>query len=179
MTIQGAELFFQDGADVGKGSVNQVLLGVKVKTRGSTTPLKLDGIAYTVSQSTSWGTDVVGSSSYFTGGSPLFNTTGGPVAMPVNATQFAGASGLLNYGWYAAACALPVTPLTMTLNPGDENYVWFVCNVAAGAATGNFIGAELQFAIVRHNNTSMFCLGYQCIKLQCGYHTHNFAKFWY
>ncbi|MBL7927442.1 MAG: T9SS type A sorting domain-containing protein [Bacteroidia bacterium] len=147
--VTGAELFYQEGADVGKGSTDQVLLGLKVKTRGSLTPLRLDGIAYSVSQSTAWATDVTGSASYFTGGSPLFNTTGGPVSMPVNAIQFPGSAGLLNFGWYAAACAAPLTPVTMALNPGEDNYVWFVCNVAAGAVTGNFIGAELQFAIVR------------------------------
>jgi len=153
MVIQSAELTYQENADVGKNTSNNLLANVRIKTRGSLLPLRLDGLTFSTTGSTNFSNDAQNPIAYFTAGTPVFSNTiaTGVVAMPTNATVIPNAQGLLNYGWYASGCLAPATPVTMTLNPGTENYAWLACDIKPGppAISNNRIGVAFQFAIAR------------------------------
>ena len=153
MVIESANVTYQESADLGKNTSNNLLLGVKITTKGSLSPLKLDGIAFTTSGSTNFSNDAQNPIAYYTGGWPNFSYTPatGAVVIPTNATQIPNALGVLNFGWYQAGCNPPTTPASMTLNPGADNYVWLSCDIKPGppAITNNNVGAVFQFAIAR------------------------------
>lgn len=153
MIIESANVTYQESADLGKNTSNNLLLGVKITTKGSLNPLKLDGIAFTTSGSTNFSNDAQNPIAYYTAGWPNFSYTPatGAVVVPTNATQIPNAPGVLNFGWYQAGCNPPTTPASMTLNPGSDNYVWLSCDIKPGppAITNNNVGAVFQFAIAR------------------------------
>lgn len=137
MTIADVKLTYQENADVGKGSTNNILLGVTVTTKGSLTPLKADALSFATNGSNAWASDTQNPFAYYTGGTNIFSNTSGAVQMP--STTSVVNSGGLNFGWTVG------TPAIMTLNPGAENYFWFAVDVKATATTLNYVGAELQF----------------------------------
>ncbi|MEO8146033.1 MAG: GEVED domain-containing protein [Bacteroidia bacterium] len=155
MQVVNSTLFYQENADVGKGSLSNLLLGVSVTTKGSVNPLRLDGATFSSNGSTNWLGDVTASYAYFTGGSSNFATAGGAVSMPSLGVAGPGV-GTFNYGWWSAGCPAPLTPASMNLNPGSENYVWYAVDVNVAATAGNYIGADFQFATVRPGGTCTY-----------------------
>ncbi len=145
MTIQSAQLIYQENTNIGRNSQNNLLLGVRVTTKGSTAPLKLDAATFSLSSSTDWPNDVLNSYCYYTAGTDNYmSTAAGAVSMPLlGAGPLAGT---LNFGWWSVVCSFPTaTPVTMNLNPGSDNYFWLIVDVKGTATPGNYIGAELQF----------------------------------
>ncbi len=147
MVVQQATVIYQENADVGKGSTGNLILGVKITTKGSASPLRIDAATFSASGSTAYATDVQNPLVYYTGAASNFNISGGPIIMPFNAVG--PGSGLLNFGWYAAGCAVPTTPVTMVLSPGTENYIWLSYDIKPTAQTLNYVGADFQYITVR------------------------------
>ncbi|MEO8149766.1 MAG: GEVED domain-containing protein [Bacteroidia bacterium] len=156
MSIVSATLFYQENADVGKSTTDNLLLGVKITTRGSTTPFTLDASSFSLTGSTNPLVDVTNPKAYFTRGTANFATNGGAVILPnIGATGPAIAQ--LNFGYWGVGCINTGVPATVTLNPGSENYLWFAVDVPAGATSGNYVGGDFQMAtFVRPSGTCTY-----------------------
>ncbi|MEO8148068.1 MAG: GEVED domain-containing protein [Bacteroidia bacterium] len=154
MVVQLATVYYQENADVDKGTNGNLIMGVKITTKGSSSPIKIDAATFSASGSTAYATDVQNPLVYYTGAAANFATTGGSVTMPYNATG--PGAGLLNFGWYAVGCPALITPATVTLSPGTENYIWLTYDIKPTATVGDFVGADFQYITSKPGGTCTY-----------------------
>lgn len=143
MVIQSATIFYQENADVSKNSTNNLILGAKITTRGSSSPLKIDAATFSSTGSTAFANDVQAAFAYYSGSASNYSSPAGVINMPTNAAG--PAAGLLNFGWAGASCALSSAPATMQLSPGSDNYIWLTYDIKSTAQVQNYVGADFQF----------------------------------
>lgn len=123
MTYVSSTTFQNEVSDVYPGTVKNEIIGIKVVTAGSTSPLNITSFSFNTNGSTNAATDLTSAKLYYSGVSNVFST----------ATQF------------GTAVANPSGNFTITgtqtLECG-ENYFWLVYDIDAGATINDYVDAE-------------------------------------
>lgn len=160
-------LFLQNGASVGVGTNNHVIVGVRCVIGGTsgcgvidaavpalTTAVKLDSILMNTNGTTNV-LDIDDAKIYYTGGSSLFDTT--------YVSPFPVTAGSADYPSkrFGQTIAVPGTNLDF-LNQAascfyleyDTTYFWLTYDVKSSALGGNFVDADLRGYAVGGSNTA-------------------------
>ncbi|HNT79382.1 MAG TPA: GEVED domain-containing protein [Bacteroidia bacterium] len=128
-TYVSSELIFQETADVGKATINEVIVGVRIVTDGGANRIRLDSLLFNPT-GTSLLSDITNARVWWTKGTnqsvvSAGNQFGGTVAAP-NFTnmRFAGPG----VGFFLE---------------NGENYFWVSYDIPAGAVSGNCVDVDL------------------------------------
>ncbi|MEO8151181.1 MAG: T9SS type A sorting domain-containing protein [Bacteroidia bacterium] len=152
MKVTGASVYVTENFDVGKSTVDNVMMGIQITTKGSLNPRRIDGLLFSKAGSTSFITDVPqpnGAKCWFTGASTSFATTLGVISVPkVNPTAASYTNGNLFFGSLNAVSGCPDGLTTATYNffPGEENFIWLAydINAAPTAISGHNVAANFE-----------------------------------
>ncbi len=126
---------------IGVGSVNQQMLCVKIATSGISNPISVGGLNFSTTGTTpSALSQIINAKLYFTGVSPVFNTSnqvGSTINNPSGSFLFNGSR-----------------TLTSTLNPSDTNYFWLTYDIAPTATGSPIFNAALTSLTVGGSATT-------------------------
>lgn len=137
MVATHAEVIYNNKSTTGPGITNNVILGLKIITKGSLLPVRLDSIQFLPAGCTNFLGDVSAARCYYTHDTSYWYTTGTQIPKKPGFTL-----GQLGFGYLPCG----TTPIAFTLRPGTENYVWLVYDIAASppSTPGNFVDADLN-----------------------------------
>lgn len=143
MVVTSAVLFSQSSLDVGKGSTNNEIASIRITTRGSVNPIRLEGASFSANGSNNFTVDVTNSRVWFTGAQNTLGTSGNALQMPRQTSP----SVPLGLGYLEYGCnntCTPCQPSTFTLNTGTENYIFLVYDIALSAVSGDIVGCDFE-----------------------------------
>lgn len=135
MVATHVEFFYQSPASAGPGTTNNMIAGIKVVTKGSLSPIKIDSIKFLPSGCTNFINDVNDARCYYTHDTAYWY---------LSATQIPKKPGysLGQLGFGYTPCG--TVPTAFTLIPGRENYFWLVYDIKSTATIGNYVDADFD-----------------------------------
>lgn len=161
------DLFLQNPNPLGTNTTHQWIAGIRcvvagnsgcgvinTSTPGLTTAIKLDSLLLNTNGTSALG-DIANARIYYTGGSPLFDTS---YVSPFPITGTAASYPTRQFG---SAIAVPATNLNFANNAStcfyleyDTTYFWLTYDIKPTAVQGNFVDADFRGAAIGGNSTT-------------------------
>ena len=152
MTVTHALMIYQNTATTSPGATNNVIVGVKVVTKGSLNPVKLDRMVFYPNGSSNFTNDVAASKLYYSHDTSYWyaNAAQLPHIFGTNTIQ------PMDFGYWTNPCTIG-TPAAFTLKSGTENYFWlgYDINSSPPATLGDYVDADFGFLTAGTNCTSL------------------------
>lgn len=161
MVVTHAEMIYQNTSTVSPGSKNNIIVGLKIVTKGSNLPKKLDRIVFYTNGSSNFSADVDSSFCYFTHDTSYWAPPPNGNGQRIPHISVPGSIQPLDFGNVSnfSPCTFGTLPAWL-LKPGTENYVWLIYHIKSTATAGNFVDADVAFFMAGTANcaTTIGCI---------------------